>query len=327
MANPGITVSKDNVKNMLNGFLKQRTLFAPAMNGKKLDYLPVANVDDIVFDDNLPYKSPKEIFFPKCEKIITFKDGEAEAEISKEQFVLFGARPCDLEALEIMKKVFTQGKFKDPYFQERYDNTLLIGLGCKDKKPGCFCDERETDMGFCDKCDLFLEMKGESYEVAYVSEKGREAFKPYIKGIESFENTPRTFAPAKTLSIDTTEEDLFAKIEWENIVETCQGCGMCTYICPTCHCFGFKDVDEGGCASRYRNWDSCMFPKFTLHASGHNPREEKHDRYRQRIAHKYLYVKKNFGSVACTGCGRCLRACPAGVNIKTVAEEIMEGLK
>jgi len=331
MNNPGILISKDEIKNILGLLMKQKTIVAPVSNGKKLDYAPVADVNDIVFNDELPYKSPKELFFPRCEKIITFKDGNAVEEIPKEQSVLFGARPCDLEALGTMKKVFTQGKFMDPFFEKRYSNTLIIGLGCTNKKTGCFCDERETDMGFCNKCDVFLGTKeganDTSFEVLFVSEKGREALKEYIPGIEKFENQNRTFSPNKTLAIEATEEELFSKIKWENVVDICQGCGMCTFICPTCHCFMFKDVDEGNSACRYKNWDSCMFPKFTKHASGHNPRTEKHERYRQRIAHKYLYVKKNFGSVACTGCGRCVRSCPAGMNIKTIVEGIMEELQ
>jgi ferredoxin len=37
-------------------------------------------------------------------------------------------------------------------------------------------------------------------------------------------------------------------------------------------------------------------------------------------------VKENFGYVACTGCGRCVRSCPAGVNIKAIVSGIMEEL-
>ena len=335
-----IAISKDEIKKILGDLIRQKTVVAPVFNGKKLDYLPAAGTEEIVFNDELPYKSPKELFFPRCEKIITFRDGEAIAEIPKEQSVLFGARPCDLEALAIMKKVFTEGKFKDPYFQERCNNTLIIGLGCMAKKPGCFCDERETDMGYSDKCDIFLgiikpaaEQEEIGFKVLYVSDKGRAALGGYIKDLEKFENTERKFTPQKTLSIDNLltkgieEEELFKKVDWENTVDTCQGCGMCTFICPTCHCFMFKDVDEGDSACRFKCWDSCMFPKFTMHASGHNPRTAKHERYRQRIAHKYLYVQKNFGSVACTGCGRCVRGCPAGMNIKKVVEGITEALK
>ena len=321
-----VIVTKDETKSIMSDLMNIKAVYAPLSNGKKLDYMRVTDVNEVTLDDELPYKSPKELFFPRLEKIITFKDGEAVAEMPNEQVVLFGARPCDLEALEIMKKVFTKGKFKDPYFETRYNNTLLIGIACVGKKPGCFCDERETDMAYCDKCDLFLGVNGDGYEVLYASEKGRKELNKYIV-IDDFKNRQHDFNPSKTISIEASENDMFNRVDWEKKVEICQGCCMCTYICPTCHCFVFKDMNEGGCAHRYRNWDSCMFPKFTLHASGHNPRTEKHERYRQRLAHKYLYVRENFGSVACTGCGRCVRGCPAGVSIKAVAEGIMEELK
>ena len=326
MTEKKIFLTENEIKSMLSGLMEQRKVYAPVSNGKKLDYMQAADVNDIVFSDELPYKSPKEIFFPRCEKIIMFKDGEAVSELPDEKTVLFGAKPCDLEAMEILRKILTEGKFKDPFFEKRYDNALLIGVGCIGKKAGCFCDLRETDLGYSDKCDLFLGA-GENYEVLYVSDRGRDAFGPYIKGLAEFHNEPHEFNPDHTLSIDTTEEELFEKVDWGKIVRTCQGCGMCTFICPTCHCFMFKDVDEGDSASRYRNWDSCMFPKFTLHASGHNPRTERYERYRQRIAHKYVYLKENFGVTACTGCGRCVRCCPAGMNIKNVAEGIAEELK
>ena len=333
MNDSAVVLTKEEIKIFLAELMKERTVFAPASNGKKLDYLPVANVSDVVFGDALPYKSPKEIFFPRSEKIITFKGGEAVAEITEEKFVLFGAKPCDLEAIEILRKIFTEGKFRDPFFETRYENTLIIGISCFEKKPGCFCDLRETDLGFSDKCDLFFRISENAdsddciYEVLYVSDKGREALVSLIPGLSGFVNAHQKAELPKTLSIETTEEELFGKIDWGKISQTCQGCGMCTFICPTCHCFLFKDVDEGDSACRYRNWDSCMFPKFTLHASGHNPRTERHERYRQRIAHKYLYLNKNFGVTSCTGCGRCVRGCPAGLNIKSIAEGIAEDLK
>jgi len=322
-----ITLSKNEIKNMLHKLSEQNIIYAPASNGKKLDYLQTSSIDDIIISDELPYKSPKEVFFPRCEKIITFINGEAAAPKREEKAVLFGARPCDLSALEIMKKVFTEGKFADPYFEERYDNALIIGIACVSKKPGCFCDKRETDMGYSDKCDLFLGAAGDNYEVLYVSEKGAAELGRVIEGLDKFENTAHDFKPEETLMIEAAEEELFTKIDWEKIAGICQGCGICSFICPTCHCFMLKDTDSGDSACRYRNWDSCMFPKFTEQASGHNPRAQRHARYRQRIAHKFLYVRKNFGTVACTGCGRCIRSCPAGMDINAVVDDIARELK
>lgn len=323
-----ISIPKNDMKAMLAKIMEQYRLVAPASNGKVVDYLTISDVEKVVMDDRIPYKSPKEFFFPRCEKIISFDEDGAVAAAPGQETVVFGVKPCDLEALAVMTRVFTMGKFQDPFFIGHRENNVVIGVGCREKKPGCFCERLAVDMSYSRECDLFLEDRGDSYEVLYVSDKGRDKLSAYLSELASFENPDiKAKEPEAPLSLSDNEADMFDNIDWEAITETCQSCGLCTYICPTCHCFDFKDVEEGGTACRYRNWDSCMFPKFTLHASGHNPRDTKKERYRQRVLHKYLYVPKNFDAIACTGCGRCIRSCPAGVNIRQVVEGIVEVLK
>lgn len=53
---------------------------------------------------------------------------------------------------------------------------------------------------------------------------------------------------------------------------------------------------------------------------GHNPRLRQWNRFRQRLYHKFYPDK--FGRNLCTGCGRCIEACPAGMDLI----EILEGL-
>lgn len=103
---------------------------------------------------------------------------------------------------------------------------------------------------------------------------------------------------------------------WGTIAERCLGCGVCTYLCPTCHCFDISDKIKGERGRRMRSWDSCQYALFTMHASGHNPRPSKRERMRQRIMHKFLYAQDNFKETFCVGCGRCVRSCPVNLDIR-----------
>ena len=107
---------------------------------------------------------------------------------------------------------------------------------------------------------------------------------------------------------------------WEKVGRNCIGCGGCIYVCPMCSCFDVDDVmtseTEG---ARIRLWDTCDFAGFTREVSGHNPRPSRADRRKRWFYHKISmdYLEKN-PVIGCVGCGRCVIACPGGVDMATV---------
>ena len=81
---------------------------------------------------------------------------------------------------------------------------------------------------------------------------------------------------------------------------------------------------EGLEGRRCRMWDSCMFAEYTLHTSGHNPRPSRRERVRNRVNHKYSYYVKNFGKIACVGCGRCIDLCPVNIDILDILSQVVK---
>ena len=319
------TIKKADLQDLLEHLNVHRTLVGPVDTGKVVEFRPGTS-SEILTDDRVSYKSIKEFYFPQVEQMFTFADGEVVENTELPGFLIFGARPCDLEALRVMSKVFMDGKYADPFFQRHFEANLVIGVGCLSVKPGCFCDQLGIDKEFSDFCDIMLIDIGESYTIEYLSEKAKEALGGYSKELNC-DNTRKANLPKVeqiAFNLEAPDPAYFDVIDWEETVQTCLGCGLCSFICPTCHCFDFKDVQEKGQVNRYKCWDSCIYPKFTLHASGHNPREHLSERYRQRVLHKFKYVPMNAELTACTGCGRCIRSCPVGMNIEAIAKKIME---
>jgi len=323
-------MAKGQLNKMLQAWMEDYRLVAPVREGEQLLFKEIKNLEDLVLSDELPYKSPKEFLFPQIQRLMTFDDqGEVVVHEEAPKTLVFGVKPCDLETLQVLKAVFTQGPYQDPFFIQALENTLFIGVGCMAEKPGCFCSERGIRKDHSTACDVFFQPVENGYHIRHLSEKGSSLVGGWVSEslfIASEEKPEETFKAGRILEIRADEDRVFHEVDWGKISERCMGCGICTYICPTCHCFAFKDVRRQGSSSRYRLWDSCMYPKFTLHSSGHNPRSSRKERFRQRVMHKYVYIRKNFGYTACSGCGRCIRSCPAGMNIKTVVSGIMEEL-
>jgi formate hydrogenlyase subunit 6/NADH:ubiquinone oxidoreductase subunit I len=125
---------------------------------------------------------------------------------------------------------------------------------------------------------------------------------------------------------------------WDRLQNECLGCGICTYVCPLCHCFSIEDKIDlsgnppaGGC-SRCRKWDACTLLGFSRVAGGvgrpgHNFHKSIKERYYNWFYHKFVRGYLEFGKPQCVACGRCQKYCPARIDIEQVLLEIVEHYK
>lgn len=334
------TLRKDRLPGFLERLLAEREVFAPRHKEDRVVLEKIDSPGDAVLEYGNTKESPKFALFPQRETLFGYRAEKGKVELkvprAKEKGqVLFGIRPCDARGLLLLDRVFG-GDCSDPYYEEKRAKTLVLSLGCVHPNPTCFC--RSTGGGPCspEGSDLFFLDLGDRFLVEAVTDNGaalleapdfEEADEASVAlSIKIKESSEASMQPLD-LKQRLTERlnQLFDDPAWRDLAETCLGCGICTYLCPTCHCFDLCDEGAGRGGERIRVWDSCQFPLFTQQASGFNPRPTVKERFRQRIMHKFSYLPETQGMLGCVGCGRCITECPVNLDIREVITSLSEG--
>lgn len=330
-------INKADLGRLLAAVSKTATLIGPTSDrtGVKLAELEPSTETSIILDYDNFGLPPKLWFFPRSEVIAT-GDGDllAAAPLAETPTVLFGLRPCDVVALEFLDKIFLDEAYLDPYYKSRRENTTIVALACNEPGSACFCTSVGGNPAASAGADVIAFDLGDVLLFEAASDKGEAFLAQHEKLLSAPTSTDdaskeKTIAAAeaklKPVNIDGLADKLSGLFDapmWEAIGERCVGCGTCTYLCPTCHCFGLYDEKAGTNVRRIRFQDACMFQQFTLEASGHNPRGTQGARIRQRVMHKFSYTVKNVGETFCVGCGRCVNQCPVNIDIREILEEV-----
>src|SRR3989339_567094 len=338
-----ITIDK---KNWAKGIEKSREtyrLFGPVKdkNGSFIrdlenDMLPDMNCHDSVL-------SVKSVLFPQTEKILFTTLDEAKedhhimkrVEFDSSPRAVVGIRPYDAKAIELVKMNFDTDDYRDPYWCDAYEATTFVGVGIN--KPGPFdfstsagtgpFSESGLDVLMADLDNAYLAKvltdKGGAFMAScgfdtIADEKESRALFDILR--KEAEKNIRSQVDTGKLK-DKTVLELHEAPFWDDIAFSCINCGTCTFVCPTCWCFDIQDEAKQKSAGRFRNWDTCMSPLFTKHATGHNPRDSKTQRVRQRFMHKLKYFLDKYDQgIMCVGCGRCVKSCPVNIDIREVCK-------
>jgi ferredoxin len=327
-------IKKNELPALLATLSESHRVYAPVLKGDDTFFETITPESKLNLGAN-PKKPVKEILFPQSEELFNYSvDNEGvrmESSLDDTKTVAFGVKPCDAKAMALLDNVFHNDQYQDVYYLNRRNNTIIVTLGCNQPDSTCFCSSVGSGPFDTDGSDILLTDIGEAYLVEGITEQGK-ALLSELK-LESAEDAAKAQAAenkkvtATSSMVDITGlkeklDGMFNDAYWDKLHEKCIGCGACTYLCPTCHCFDIADEAKDCTGCRVRNWDSCMFPLFTLHGSGHNPRTSGKERWRQRLMHKFNYFVDRYNATACVGCGRCIKNCPVNLDIRQVLAEV-----
>jgi sulfhydrogenase subunit beta (sulfur reductase) len=317
---------KLSIEALRSGLQARGPIFAPNDDGRWVEF----KGDALPELPGIRSKRPlRDLFVPPVREIVRFNKHVSQPELEaidpdSTPGSAFGVRPCDARALSWLDKIFLLEPHVDLHYKARRDNLLLIGLAC-DPAESCHCGLFGFGPDEASEMDVMLHPSDGGFLAVGGSERGSQ----FLAGLESAAEqaapdkregpTPDWWKgfPEPAAMLDNFEHPV-----WENLQVGCMNCGACTLYCPTCQCFTIVDEPYKGEVLRRRVIDTCQQADFTCMAGGHNPRAKRHSRLRQRVMHKFKYYPERFETLACVGCGRCIRNCGVGQSLVNILSDI-----
>ena len=340
-----VVTDKSGLDKFYSGIIEKNETYAPVEKFGKFDFKRVSVLSECNPDSPIEKTmSVKPLFFPKSAKVMKYLATSAGTEVSEVEDdplagkrVIMGVKHCDARSLQVLDHVY-KWDYIDTDYQKRRENTIIISQRCDKAGTHCFCTSLDYDVENMDSFDVLI-VNGQDGKI-YIqarSEKGenlltenlsqQSAVSSQQSADEEMKKQFASFESSFRLKMNYTEvnakmQGQFDSPAFEEVARNCVSCNTCAFICPTCHCFKVSDEKIKDTGVRYKSYDSCNNIYFTLMAGGHNPRNVKYRRWRQRSMHKFVYYKERFGVNLCVGCGKCTISCPVNISIFEVVNQV-----
>jgi sulfhydrogenase subunit beta (sulfur reductase) len=282
----------------------------------------------------------KSFYFRLKERVAAYPGGPDPLQ-EEPGFVLVGAKNCDLRGLECLDHTFTEGPVKDPFWVTRREKALVVGSDCSEPAETCFCTLLGAQPYPESSFDLSIATIESGILLEIGSEKGEMALR-----VDGFQLKPATYEQIaeRDLKRERTRRNVeeqnrkyetansyvdlvsknFESPAWTKYVGRCREDAACLAVCPTCHCFLLYDQKSGDTNERVRVWDFCYLRGYTRCGGGHTARATGNDRFKNKYVKKFQFYPSQYDMMACTGCGRCVEACLAGIDMRQVLHDLEE---
>ena len=336
-------LEKDRLEHLVTGLLDDYQIFGPVARRSDVSFQEVSSAEMLKLDYTTTTLPPKK-FFHRREDLVEYEAGGGfkVPELDLERpILLLGVHACDLNAILRQDRLFSS-EYVDPYYLRRRESSAIVALTCTDVGENCFCASLGTGPTIEEGYDLLLTDLGGSYLVEVGTDRGREM----IQGLAL-----RDASGADLAEKERRVKEVLAKfkksIRMEGLAELasnspdhevwtligekgglagcfpCLSCGNCSMVCPTCYCYEVADIPDLSFEAgvRSRELDSCQVLEYAAVALGGNFRSDRKSRVRHWMMCKFGAAGGQINS-SCVGCGRCIRSCPAHIDLTEVAKSL-----
>jgi sulfhydrogenase subunit beta (sulfur reductase) len=335
------TISKKDLFDLFGRLTAKYRVFVPYAKGERLyfDAFDPKKEESIELGGIRQSQPVKSFLNPSREKVVNGPGKDPRP------VILAGVKACDLSSLALQDFVYKGGDITDPFYVQYRENTTIIASDCSRAKETCFCLAMDGAPYPRKDFDLSLSAVDNYFLVEVGSDKGRALINDFKTFFKSPSQQAKSIRDSNRRQVEQQVQDFIDKrgtpaaaqargsvkksyntLElWQDMASTCVECGACNLVCPTCHCFILFDEKDRFGAKRFRAWDACLYNTFARVAGGHNPRKHLYERLRNRFDKKFDFFPQVMGSVACTGCGRCIEACAGDIDIREVLKGLVTG--
>ncbi|GAJ10364.1 unnamed protein product, partial [marine sediment metagenome] len=169
-------IQKEQIGKWLEKLGKDYEIWAPVKRNGLVLFHPISSAKEVYFNFLNSRKTPKDLFFPQSEVLFSSPKEEVEKEVEtilQKPRIIFAIRPCDAKSLALLDQVFDSEDYQDPYYIERREGTLLVGLACTHPQQSCFCTSVGGGPFAKPHLDLLMADLGDGkYFVEALSERG-----------------------------------------------------------------------------------------------------------------------------------------------------------
>ncbi len=262
--------------------------------------------EELDLDGGLPMNSPKDIFSSRLAWIeAALKEGRSEF---PEPVVLFGIRPCDLDALDRLQQRLIPQLGENVLLGEMV--SLIVANTCSFPELNCFHASMGGDPKQAPKADILFSSIGNDLYIHAQSQRGTKALEQidnWLREADDSENQQlhavsklgfQTFRKPDIPRLRQQLHERIGKLALSAEFEDCLACGNCLQVCPM-----YLPIADTLTKTKV----STTKPTY------------------QRLPFEnMLMALQDAGQrIDCVGCGRCSNVCPSGLGMLEAIDNVL----